>query len=558
MSKHLDAIEAARAARDHATALTVAREAWRECRARVIADAIDALSDDATGFERPKTRTNKDFQNAWMEVLQSEDPRGVPWLAEFLAKRLPRDEPDPTFIARLQAMRAHPDPRFAAALVALIEEGRDLINWCFEHVSKTLTIVGDQRTREALEAIEALSEDGKGVWADVLAELPTTKSVSAKDGARWKAMARRDDGSDGSIDLEALTAAVLDHPDDHDARAVLADALQDAGDPRGEFIALQRLELDGRGTEQSTRRADELLSEHKKAWLGAIHPIVYRGRFRGGFLDELELEVARRASKGAWEKHARDPSLATVRKLVDGKAPDPITVLFLTSPAMRSLSSVTIASNPIADALDTSLPPSIRQVRCAGWTRGDYGKKFEARVLPLLGAMPRLTSVAISDSVLAPLMEADVFGRLTELTVHSELDDDEVIERLVALPSHITSLDVGWADSEAALALWPRLPSHVTRFAFKDNVVLSSHGGRSTLTLQVRSPRELDPDRNPYGLVELLPHAKKLEGLARVVVETHTDQADLSAFEPKHWRRGTKIEVRRVYESGLTRKFANW
>lgn len=560
MSKALDRIEKARAAGDHATALSLALEAWRDRRDAAITRAIEALSAEATDFVPPKTRTNKDFQKAWLEVLSSGDPIAVPWLAEFLVKRLPRDEPDPIFIARLKAMRKHPDPRFAAAIMALVVQGRDLIRWCWSDVGKTLAVVGDAVTREALESIEALRDGGKDdedSWQRVLDALPATKPVSTADRKRWEAVAHRDDGA-AVLDIEGLTTAVHEDPDDRQARAVLADALQETGDPRGEFIALQLLELDGRGTQQSTQRADELLGQHVDAWLGAIHPIVYRGWFRGGFLDKIELEPSRRASKKAWEKHARDPSLATVRELVDGKAPDPITILFLTSAAMRSLESVTIGSNAIAGALEKSLPPRLREVRCAGWSRGDYPKKFEARVLPLLEAAPMLKSLVCTDAVLELLMRSKVLERLESLTVASELDDEEVRERLLDLPKNITSLDVGWANSEAAFALWPKLPAHITRFAIKDNAVLTSSKGKTTLTLRVRSARELDRERYPYGLPELLPHAQKLDGLARLVVELFTDKVDLSALDPKHWPRGTKIETRRVYESGLTRKFANW
>lgn len=556
----LDRIEAAQREGKHAEALDVALAAWRDSRDTAIARAIDALSEAASDFVPPKTRTNKDFQKAWLEVLSSGDPTAVPWLAEFLVKRLPRDEPDPTFIARLEAMRKHPDPRFAAAIMALVVQGRDLIRWCRRDVEKTLAVVGDAVTREALESIEALrdgDEDDEDSWQRVLDALPATKPVSASDRKRWEALAHRDDGA-AVLDIDGLTAAVHEDPDDVQARAVLADALQETGDPRGEFIALQLLELDGRGTEESTRRADELLGQHLETWLGAIHPVVYRGWFRGGFLDKVELEPSRRASKKAWEKHARDPSLATVRELVAGKAPDPITILFLTSPAMRSLQSVAIGSNAIAGALEKSPPPRLREVRCAGWSRGDYAKKFEERVLPLLEAAPLLKSLVCTDAVLEPLMRSKVLERLETLTVASELEDEEVRERLLDLPKNITSLDVGWADSESALALWPKLPKHITRFAIKDNAVLTADKGKTTLTVQLRSTRELDRNRSPYGLPELLPHAQKLDGLARLVVELFADKVDLSAFDPKQWPRGTKIETRRVYESGLTRKFANW
>ena len=59
--------------------------------------------------------------------------------------------------------------------------------------------------------------------------------------------------------LEQLWAEVLARPDDDEPRRVLADALQERGDPRGEFIALQ---LKG-----ETVRSKALLEQHLRGWL---------------------------------------------------------------------------------------------------------------------------------------------------------------------------------------------------------------------------------------------------------------------------------------------------
>jgi len=64
-----------------------------------------------------------------------------------------------------------------------------------------------------------------------------------------------------------LFAAVYEDPDDDDARAVLADALQEAGDPRGELIALQL----ARGRDgKKTRRESQLLKPNLRKWLGPL------------------------------------------------------------------------------------------------------------------------------------------------------------------------------------------------------------------------------------------------------------------------------------------------
>jgi uncharacterized protein (TIGR02996 family) len=74
----------------------------------------------------------------------------------------------------------------------------------------------------------------------------------------------------------ALFAQIAAAPDDRAAYLVLADALQHAGDPRGELIALQIAleDADGAAALALERRIDELFAEHDRAWTGAIVPEV--------------------------------------------------------------------------------------------------------------------------------------------------------------------------------------------------------------------------------------------------------------------------------------------
>lgn len=71
-------------------------------------------------------------------------------------------------------------------------------------------------------------------------------------------------------DVEALTREVYAHPHDDGRRAVLADALTEAGDPRGEFIGLQL----ARAPEKHARRLSELLRSHGRAWLSPLAPFI--------------------------------------------------------------------------------------------------------------------------------------------------------------------------------------------------------------------------------------------------------------------------------------------
>jgi uncharacterized protein (TIGR02996 family) len=87
------------------------------------------------------------------------------------------------------------------------------------------------------------------------------------------------------MSLEALRAAVLHDPDDLAPRLVYADALTEAGDPRGEFIVHH---IAGRPEAQA------LLKQYGKAWIAFLHPAVSRPglRFINGFVERITLKVA--------------------------------------------------------------------------------------------------------------------------------------------------------------------------------------------------------------------------------------------------------------------------
>jgi uncharacterized protein (TIGR02996 family) len=84
--------------------------------------------------------------------------------------------------------------------------------------------------------------------------------------------------------IELLLKAILDDPHDLKCRLVYADALQDRGDPRGEFIAHH---IAGRDEAQA------LLKKHGKDWIAFLRPAVSRAglRFVNGFIERITLKV---------------------------------------------------------------------------------------------------------------------------------------------------------------------------------------------------------------------------------------------------------------------------
>ncbi len=100
-------------------------------------------------------------------------------------------------------------------------------------------------------------------------------------------MQRRDDPPA----LVPLFDAVVASPDDDAPRQVLADALLERGDLRGEFLALQLLSARGVATPAQQQREEALRADHQQRWLREIpglgeSPVIVEGgtvQFHRGF-----------------------------------------------------------------------------------------------------------------------------------------------------------------------------------------------------------------------------------------------------------------------------------
>src|SRR5262245_55720746 len=95
-------------------------------------------------------------------------------------------------------------------------------------------------------------------------------------------------------DDDAFLQAVLDRPDDDAPRLVYADWLEEHGDPdRAEFIRVQieqaRLPQGDRRGPALRKREKGLLKANKKAWLRPFADLIYKGEFRRGFLERVEV-----------------------------------------------------------------------------------------------------------------------------------------------------------------------------------------------------------------------------------------------------------------------------
>lgn len=182
-----------------------------------------------------------------------------------------------------------------------------------------------------------------------LVEAPPSKratEASAMDAGEGGARKGR------RADHEALFAAVYADPDSDEPREVLSDALQQADDPRGEFIALQlERARKGKVPGAAEKRERELWKEHGRAWTApldvALKPETVR--FERGFLAAGRVEWATDKQRDALMPH---PMWSTLREL------DTEDIAFATQPMLARLRRASFPAHVLAKlaARPTPLP----------------------------------------------------------------------------------------------------------------------------------------------------------------------------------------------------------
>jgi uncharacterized protein (TIGR02996 family) len=123
-----------------------------------------------------------------------------------------------------------------------------------------------------------------------------------------------DPGRGTSRDEPTLLAAIAADPDDDGPRIVYADWLLQAGDPRGELIAIQCALARGR-TPELVARERSLLERHEAEWLAAAGLVTGESRFVRGFAEKVDTTAVRAAS--AIDRLVEQPCLRELRMGVD-------------------------------------------------------------------------------------------------------------------------------------------------------------------------------------------------------------------------------------------------
>ncbi len=251
---------------------------WAKVRSNALADLVDAL--DARVAAQPFNGSAA----TWVSTAKTAKPHDRGPLLRAIQGRTTADT-----VKMLKTAAAWKDPRLTHAIHDLLASlpwagARSRATW--RQVFDVLADHADPRWIAIAPTLPPTWKVGRPLqlWLTRQLDLATRdlQVVTVAEEAKLTAFARELASSAPKQDKRsgaALLASVYQDPDDDSARLVYADWLMEQGDPRGEFIALQF-----KADPDAKRRANALLREHKKAWLGPLaHVLRGEVEFRRGF-----------------------------------------------------------------------------------------------------------------------------------------------------------------------------------------------------------------------------------------------------------------------------------
>ena len=407
---------------------------WRDWPAPTLASIVEGLAERLSHSVPPVAGSGSvSARQAWLTLAAGKRAAALPRLIDALP-----DTTGPIAVERLEALRAWPaSPVISARLTTWLErppfEGKNRAR-CFPLL---LEIVDAHRDPRGIAVMQkradpqhrslAIRDLGLASWKPLQALAKraggwaAAPKISEEEAAALGRLTKRLGSMPSaapSVPLEALYAAVYDDPDDDQARLMLADVLQEAADPRGEFIALQMVR--GRDGGPPTKREKTLADAWSRDWLGPLNPAVMKQGvvFDRGFLARCALtgeHVLALSSRPEW---------ATVTHLDVAGHGESMRPLLL-SPAMRELRHVTgVSSRVDLDAIveaGRSLPWETLGLRL--WTLDAAALALFARAqlpklerLGLLSSMPSRLN-GLDDASLEKLLRSPLAKTLRHLEV---------------------------------------------------------------------------------------------------------------------------------------------
>ena len=407
---------------DYAAARDALVVAWRKRRSPVIADAIDVLdplAPDAVSAQLAAIVTPRVVTSlANLKKLASlDDPRLASWVLAALA--------NPPFCA----------PTAEPFLVLL---------------AKTIERLDDRRLDAALPALRPILTariTRKPIYTKVLKLIDAAvahRRVESRSTARERQLELELAAAVAALrkpahTVESLLAEVYARPDDDAPRMVLADALLERGDPRGEFITLQLVR--GRDGEP-TERESELLKKHGRSWLGPLATVLSFGKGYSGTEFERGF-VAKADFIFKIEKKlpliSRDPGWATVETGWVGAT------LFEHAP-LRALREATLDDEDV-EALQRRAEPLPAVTRVVA--RREVPIPLLRRVFPALATL-EVRRLPADVAGLAALELAALELDLTRCK-ETRAEHDELLARLAQVDARLRQLVVRTAWSRVEL-----------------------------------------------------------------------------------------------------------
>lgn len=273
---------------------------WRAARHGSTSELLHRVGELVDFTPPPLSKKSKKVAIAeWLTETQREGPAT---LSARLTQLVPlvADAIAPTVWPLFEALSLRPaDPRIATFATRVLVRDVKADLWNDKMLRRLLNCVevhGDRGHYLALEAglsrtvlMEGVAERAARLLSQGLAETPSGPEVPEAERAALVTQKWEVGGAEAQPDL---FAHVYEDPFDLSRRHVLADALQELSEPRGEFIALQL----GRRDEKRQRA---LLKAHRKEWLGPFAAYAADARFEDGFVTELELRSLKPAQFSA-------------------------------------------------------------------------------------------------------------------------------------------------------------------------------------------------------------------------------------------------------------------
>lgn len=378
-------------------ALERALAAWRSCRAPALADLIGAWSARLANPE-PSERTRAAFHERWLDAAASARVRDVPWLAQTVDHKVEMPDrrihlaPEPSMpLARARALRQLPaDPRITTGLLQALRRARippriELDGTEVEPIYAgwvdQLVELRDVRALAELEDLLANPIAASATTRDLLARLlpPAIEALRAVEPEPAPDLPAPPAPQAPSTSLDAIYAA----PHDLGLRAALADRLQEEGDPRGTFIALQ-LARDP----QTLGQQRALLRAHRSAWLGEdLDAVLSNVELADGFLHAATMKK-RPVDDQTPARAALDHRLSTLAVLRVGNGYGHHLLQLLTSPHLRTLHTTEANKRHVLDAMTQREPLSIETLHLGFPIRDDDRVRLAA-----LRDWPRLRRV---------------------------------------------------------------------------------------------------------------------------------------------------------------------